>query len=195
MLKILYVTVNYQENPSGITDAPQIGWVLDSDQNGTYQTLYRLTICDADRMTVYDSGNVESSQSAHVVPAISLSDITTYTVFVSVQDNHGEQAEGTGSFITGYLSPERWVGDFISAENDAAEESFSTLLRKEFTVSSEVKDAYFIGSAHGLYNAYLNGYNSGTTGWPPDGPPISITFNIRFIRLLICYNRGIMPFV
>lgn len=170
MLKILSVTVNYQENPSGITEAPQIGWVLDSDQNGTYQTLYRLTICDADRMTVfYDSGDVESSQSAHIVPAISLSGITTYTVFVSVQDNHGEQAEGTGSFITGYLSPERWVGDFISAENDAAEESFSTLLRKEFTVSSEVKDAYFIGSAHGLYNAYLNGYKVGddwlAPGW------------------------------
>ena len=54
--------------------------------------------------------------------------------------------------------PEPWQGVFISAEPEADRtQSYGTLLRKEFSVSGPVKEAYLIASAHGLYHAYLNG--------------------------------------
>ena len=169
MLKIISLTTNYLKNPSGIIGIPQIGWAIESDKSCTVQTCYHLTIADSSGKVIYDSGEVLSSQSAHIETELGLEDITEYTVSVRVTDNYGETASSVSHFITGYQVSENWEGDFISVDCGYPAESFSTLLRKEFLVEGQVRDAFFIGSAHGLYNACLNGEKIGedwlAPGW------------------------------
>ena len=169
MLKIISLTTNYLKNPSGIIGIPQIGWAIESDKSCTVQTCYHLTIADSSGKVIYDSGEVLSSQSAHIETELGLEDITEYTVSVRVTDNYGETASSVSHFITGYQVSENWEGDFISVDYGYPAESFSTLLRKEFLVEGQVRDAFFIGSAHGLYNACLNGEKIGedwlAPGW------------------------------
>lgn len=172
MLKIDSIKTNYMTEPSGIIGSAQISWALSSDKRNVHQKSYRLRISKTGDFNdcVYDSGTVFSDESAHIRPELNLESITRYYIQVQVTDDLGETAQAQSSFITGYSHIDQWQGSFISVESpEDKDESFGTLLRREFVVSGKIKSAYFVGTAHGLYQAYLNGEKVGedyfTPGW------------------------------
>ena len=192
MLKITSVTTDFMIDPAGITAPPQIGWVLASDRENTFQSSYRLLL-SVGGDTVYDSGTVQSAESAHIVPEIRLRDVTSYEISVIVTDCHGETAAGSGSFLTGFRDPLSWQGTFITAEREEdRNESFSTLLRKDFSVASGIREAYFIGSAHGLYNAYLNGRKIGDDWLAPGWTSYNkrLQYQVYPVTSLLCEGKN-----
>lgn len=63
-----------------------------------------------------------------------------------------------------------WRGQFISAEPESdKEQSYGTLLRKEFTITKPLREAWLVSTAHGLYHVFLNGRRVGrdelAPGW------------------------------
>lgn len=170
MLEISEVTVNYLAGPSGVIACPQIGWKLVSDNRNTFQTNYRLIISKKSDFSepVYDSGLVDSCESAHIRPNLCLEDIVKYFIKVEVHDCHGESAVGSGEFISGFQNPKSWPAQFISAESDSdKDKSSGTLLRKEFYIEGPFTSAYFFGTAHGMYIPYLNGNKIGNDNLSP----------------------------
>lgn len=176
MISISKITVNYLENPMGITDTQlQIGWVMESDKMGVFQKFYELEIAvdDAFDHCIYKSGVVESDESAHVfVNDISLKSAEKYFLRVKVTDNLGESSPFSNSafFITGILDNDLWKAKFITVENkEDASNSKGTSLRKEFILNKPVKSAYAFTTALGLYEFYINGKKVGkdvlTPGW------------------------------
>ena len=118
-------------NPSGIdTFTPQFSWQLQSDDRGVVQTSYQLVVSkDADGSNpIYDSGIVESSQSANVTTALSLQPASRYYWHVTVNDNKGQKATSseTAFFETGLLSSDwsgaKWIKATDYSPQDAAEE-------------------------------------------------------------------------
>ena len=68
-LTVDHLRVQSLRNPNGIDVlSPQFSWQLHSDERNVVQTAYQLMIFnDAnDAQPIYDSGMVESSESAHV---------------------------------------------------------------------------------------------------------------------------------
>ena len=175
MLKINKLTLNYQVNPIGITKATQFGWIIESSNSNVLQTSYILQVgTDAKfESVVFDSGFVESEESAHVyAEGFTLEACTKYYFRVKISDNCGDESQWseTGVFVTALLDNKDWEGEFISAETiDDADNSKGTYVRRTFELKGKIKEAFVYTTALGLYNIFLNGEKIGndemTPGW------------------------------
>jgi alpha-L-rhamnosidase len=143
------------------------------------QEAYRLRI-KSDTETVYDSGEVMTSQSIEVAAeGFTPFPSGSYCFEVEVKDNHGCEATGNGYFEAApkSLSAAKWVEPPFPSVN--YEEPISlitsailkrrpklpvdkrllpvTLLRKEFQVKADLIKARAYVTAHGVYNIRFNG--------------------------------------
>ena len=174
MLKIKEIKVNYEKNPIGLWGKPQFSWIMESDKRNVAQTAYHLQIAEQDDFSnlVFDSGRVESAESAHVFASgWQMKEATKYylrvRVFTATEESEWQQ---DAYFVTALAGAKSWLGEFISAETKADKDnSKGTYVRNTFVVEKEVKEAYAFTTALGLYEFYLNGKKVGedmlTPGW------------------------------
>ncbi len=172
-------------NPIGIDAAqPRFSWQLDVEgKKGTaprdiLQTAYELRVAKADAgfsssSLVWNSGRVSSDQSIHITYAGSpLESGKQYFWQVRVWDNKGHASpwSSTQSWRMGMLQPSDWKAQWIEA-GFTEDESLRTpaLFRKRFNTNKKLKSAIAFITAHGMYEAYLNGQRIGdawlTPGW------------------------------
>lgn len=175
MLKINRIHMDYQENPAGLFEMPQFGWELESTRRNVIQKSYQLQIAEdpAFKKLIYDSGEKESGESAHIQPE----DVTLVSArkyYVRVKADDGIESSGwspTGFFVTALVEAEKWKAPFISAETDDSykECSKGTYVRGSFQVRKPVREAFALTTGLGLYNFFLNGRKVGedemTPGW------------------------------
>lgn len=163
MFYIQKLTIDYLQNPSGISEYPEFSWVMISDQKNVIQTSYCLQVGRDEefQILVYDSGKVRSDQSAQIQPKeFSMESLTTYYVRVKVWNNLEEESDWSkiASFITALMDKNEWKAEFISAETEEDKEvSKGTYVRGCFQVNKPVKNAYMVSTALGIYHSYLNG--------------------------------------
>ena len=159
MLKLYDLTIEYKHEPLGLDEVqPRFGWKLDSDQQDTVQTSYRLKVMQNGSI-VWDSGTVSSAQSIlneYLGP--NLAPRTAYTWTVTVTDNHGDTAEAASRFETGLLDGGAFEGKakWITSAFDK-DSPVSPVLYKEFAVTGTVQKARLYATALGMYEAELNG--------------------------------------
>ncbi len=175
MIRIKSLQLDYHKELIGITTLPQFSWIIESDEKNIVQKTYRLQFsAEHDFMNIiYDTGEVESDESAHVrIHNFDLISATRYYVRVSISAVNGESTGYSEpvSFVTALIDHEEWKASFITAEIDQdADNSKATCLRKEFIVRKGVKEAWAFTTALGLYKFYLNGQKVGedelTPGW------------------------------
>ena len=175
MLKVIDVKLDYEKNPVGIKKLPSFSWIIESDNSGVFQTHYRIQVLKSDTFDeiLFDSGIVDSSESAHVyIEGLALESTTKYYYRVKIKDNHNEESDWSevGYFVTALLDNAEWIGDFITIEtDDDADNSKGTYLRKEIEIKGSIKEAYLHSTALGLYHIYINGEKVGndelTPGW------------------------------
>lgn len=162
--------VNRLSEPQGISPdkAPTLSWVLSSKEHGTVQTAYEVEVSSGGRQ-VWASGRVESDNSAFVTYEGPLSPDTRYNWTVRVWDNHGKVSRKcAGSWTTG-LRPEDWQAKWVGKVGELT----PFKLRGALKASRPVRRATAYISAHGLYEASLNGQRIGedllTPGWTSYG--------------------------
>lgn len=114
-LDVANLRVEYRNNPIGIdTETPHFSWQLSSYKRATVQTAYQVVLATDAAMAsvVYDSGNIEGSESANVVLSnLTLEPETRYYWAVTVTDNHGETATSPkGFFFETGLMGSGWSG-------------------------------------------------------------------------------------
>jgi len=171
MIAIQKILMDYMEQPLGVEEMPQFGWVMESDGQNVVQTAYQLQLAkDAQfEQIVFDSGRVESAESAHVkVPDAALESCTTYYVRARVWTQHEESSwSKPATFVTAMVD-HHWQAQFISAETeDDWSNSKGTYLRKEWQLTKPVREAYVCATALGLYHLYLNGQPVGQDQMAP----------------------------
>ena len=169
MIKIKSIQVNYQNEPLGIVGPIQVNWKIESDKKAVIQKAYHLIVRKDDDI-VFDSGKVQSEESAHIPVDIKWKDICKYHISVKTYTADEESNWACTFFVTGYQDINRWQGEFVSAEPiEDADKSYGTMVRGTFEVAKEIASAYLVSSAHGLYRPYVNsvkvGYDELTPGW------------------------------
>lgn len=162
MFQVRKITINYQENPWGVTGSPQFAWVMESDGKGILQTAYRLQILEEeDAHPVYDSGRVNTAQSSQIrVEGFRTESLIRYAVRVKVWNNLGEESPWSqpAQFLSALKEVDQWKAAFISGETEKdAANSKGTYLRGTFFVKKPVKNARMVATALGIYHPYLNG--------------------------------------
>ena len=94
MLRAVKIRMEYLEQPVGLGALPRFGWVLESDRKNVVQKAYRLQIAKDPQFEslVYDSGLVESAESAYV-------EVPSYRE--AMPDGQGQESGRQGQESTG----------------------------------------------------------------------------------------------
>lgn len=171
-MRITEIKVNYLTKPTGITGNIQVGWLLESEERNAVQTAYQMQIALTPTFdsVVYNTGKVVNDESAHVeINKFVWESLTKYYLRVKVWDNNDIETDWQEtSFFSAVQSVEELTGTFISAETkEDADHSKGTYLRNTFTLKKEVKSAYMISTALGIYEVYLNGKKVGNDQLKP----------------------------
>ena len=173
-LKVDHLLTEDLPNPLSI-DAltPRFSWQLNAgNQRNVMQTAYEINVSDG-KHKIWSSGKVASDQSAYVdYKGEALKSSEKYTWQVRVWDNAGKPTAWSmpATFKMGLLTPTDWKAQWITP--DFVEDSVmrpSPLFRKEFQLKKKIKSATAYITAHGLYEAQINGHRVGnaylTPGW------------------------------
>ncbi len=160
-------------NPIGLDVAePRFSWQLASDKRDVMQTAYEIKVM-AGKKTVWNSGKVDSDSSVHVAyKGSSFQPGEKYFWQVKVWDNSGKASSWSkpAFFQTGLLNADNWKGKWIQVgfTEDSVNRP-SPLFRKEFHTSKKIRSAVAYITAHGMYEACINGKKVGnaylTPGW------------------------------
>jgi len=179
-IKIGELWVENKGNPMGIAVAqPRFSFACTSSANNVAQTAYevRLAASIADlqkgKSLLWNSGKVNSDRSLHILYNGSpLKSAQKYYWQVRVWDNQKNESGWStpGEFTTGMLQMQDWKASWI--EPGYQEDTVlrpSPMLRKEFKLSKKIRSARVLMTAHGLYEAFINGKKVGkgflTPGW------------------------------
>ncbi|RFM27788.1 alpha-L-rhamnosidase [Deminuibacter soli] len=164
-----------RENPAGVdAAAPRLSWQLVSDKRDVTQTAYEVKVSTAPngKGDSWSSGKVNSDSSVHVTyKGSALQPGKKYYWQVRVWDNSGKPSSwSTGAWWQMGVQAADWKAQWIQP-GYTEDETWRTspLLRKEFTTSKKIKHATAFITAHGLYEAQINGKRVGdaylTPGW------------------------------
>ncbi len=163
-------------NPIGIDAAqPRFSWQLASTKRNALQTAYEIIVTAPaiSKSGIWKSGKIKSDSSVMVAyKGLPLQSSTTYHWQVRVWDNDNKPTAFSEKaiFETALLHTTDWKASWIEPgyEEDTILRP-SPLLRKEFIVSKKIKSATAYITAHGMYEAQINGKRIGdaylTPGW------------------------------
>ena len=172
-VKIQYLLTENRANPIGLdATLPRFSWQLLSDKRGVAQTAYEILVLEG-KNAVWKTGKITSNQSVQVVYAGTLLQSNKkYNWQVRVWDENDKKSawSETAFFQMALMAVSDWKAKWI--EPGYTEDSVlrpSPLFRKEFTSSKIIITALAHITAHGMYEAQINGKRVGnaylTPGW------------------------------
>ncbi|MBL7738633.1 MAG: family 78 glycoside hydrolase catalytic domain [Chitinophagaceae bacterium] len=165
-------------NPIGLDVLqPYFSWQLISTQRNVTQSAYEIRVgtLPAALVTgegVWKSGKINSGQSIYVpYGGATLASGKKYYWQVRVWDDKGTASawSAIAFWQMGLLKPSDWKAQWIEPGYTEDKEFAAPLLRKEFSSGKKIKSATAYITAHGLYEAQINGKRVGdaylTPGW------------------------------
>jgi alpha-L-rhamnosidase len=173
-VKVMNLLTENLSNPIGLDVAtPRFSWQLISGQRNISQTAYEIIVTGG-KETMWKSGKVMSDQSVHVPYAGKpLNSGKKYTWELRVWDNNGKASPWSepAFFQTALFSPSEWKAKWIEAgfaEQDSMNRP-AQYFRKQFSSTNKIVSATAYITAHGMYEAHINGKRVGdyylTPGW------------------------------
>ncbi|WP_202624307.1 glycoside hydrolase family 78 protein [Steroidobacter agaridevorans] len=199
-MSIVNLRCEYLVDPLGIDErAPRLSWILESERRGARQMAYRIRVAstaeklaagEADR---WDSGRVESGQTAHVVYAGSpLSSRDACHWDVEVWDENDCAARSAwAAWTMGLLEASAWTAHWICAPTEIigrdAQATAPTLIdsgtpamfRREFDVPGPISRATLYVSARGVFELRANGRRVGDDIFAPEWTDYDMRIHYR----------------
>jgi alpha-L-rhamnosidase len=174
--RITKLLTENKPDPVGIDQAqPRFSWQLAGEQKNILQKAYSVQVFAAgnEKKPVWNSGKINSVQSVFVSYAgPALESGKKYSWQVTVWDNQNENPaiSEKASFQMALLHKSDWKAKWIIPGNTEEDPMRpSPLFRKEFTTKKKISSATAYITAHGMYEAQINGQRVGdayfTPGW------------------------------
>jgi alpha-L-rhamnosidase len=179
-----YLRCEYRIDPLGIdVTEPRLSWEMHDVRRGAKQTAYQILVAStpeklaADQGDLWDSGKVESNQTASIeYRGESLKSRTRCHWKVRIWDHEGKASAWSrpALWTMGLLTPEEFQGKWIGREPAGEKQEPKSalqgcpLLRHEFTVDQPLRRATLYASALGVYRMHLNGKSVGNDYFTPD---------------------------
>ncbi len=172
-VKVQQLLCENLKDPMGLdVEQPRFSWQLSSPQRNIQQTAYELRVT-SNAKEIWSSGKVPNDSSVHVAyKGQPLQPDTRYSWQVRVWDNKGKASPWSAPAFwhTGLLNKANWKAQWIVSGLPAdSANGISPFLRKTFTTAKKVQSATAYITAHGLYEAQINGKRVGdaylTPGW------------------------------
>ncbi|MFK7808279.1 MAG: family 78 glycoside hydrolase catalytic domain, partial [Saprospiraceae bacterium] len=173
----------YKVNPNGIaTPHPRMSWQLSARENerAVLQVAYQIQVAEKSndlktgKALLWDSGKQQSDQSIHIAyGGPKLKPKKEYHWRAKIWNNKKEESNWSeiAHWEMALLDTSEWIAQWIEPVLEERENAYnpSPLLRKEFQLNNSITKARLYITAHGLYEAFLNGKQVGdelfTPGW------------------------------
>lgn len=154
--------INRLRAPMGIDPGEVlVSWMCD---DGVKQTAFRVKF-ESCGDVIYDSDEVNSAEMKYRLP-IKIDSRTRVDVSVALRDEKGVWGEEVGTFFETGIAKGDWTAKWIDPEPihpeytkfaiDDKPLNVASYLKKEFQLD-EIGNARLYITAHGVYNAYING--------------------------------------
>jgi alpha-L-rhamnosidase len=172
----------YLENPLGI-DArePQLSWQIASSNRGAAQSACQVqTAFDSANLSagadlLWDSGKVDTDRTAipYRGPALHSGQRVYWHTRAWDQDEGVSAWSEPAWWEMGLLEEHDWTAEWVEVGWDEDPNAFkpSPYLRRGFKIDAPVKSARLYVTAHGLYEAWLNGQRVGDQLFTPGYTP------------------------
>lgn len=178
-VKIQDLLVENLSNPIGLdATSPRLSWQLLSGKRNVSQTAYEIRVgtipnLSKEKELQWASGKIDSDSSVQVTyKGQTLQSGKKYYWQVRVWDNYGNTSpwSETSFWQMGLLDSNQWKAKWIESDLDKdAEQRPAIHFRKEFQTSKKIVSAIAYITAHGMYEAMINGKRVGnfylTPGW------------------------------
>ncbi len=168
-----HLRCEYLVNPLGIdAAAPRLSWLITDDRRGARQTAYRVLVAgDAARLARdegdrWDSGRVESSETAHIVYAgrpLCSKERVWWKVQTWDAEGRCSPWSAAAKWSMGLLAPEDWGAEWIgdAREVSGIDPAPPPMFRKSFDPGGPITRATVYITALGLYELRINGRRVG----------------------------------
>ena len=163
-------------NPLGMdVSTPRFSWKLVSDKRNEMQSAYRVEVSEKSNFSgqVWDSGKVKSDSSVFVTyKGQPLQSGKKYFWRVQIWDNAGKSSGWSAPawWQTALFHESDWKAQWITPgyQEDTVMRP-CPLMRKQFAANKKIRSAVAYITAHGMYEANINGKRVGdaylTPGW------------------------------
>jgi len=166
-VQVSTLTVEHRSNPIGLDEIqPKFGWILSSQNRNVMQTAFEVQVNEKEDMSgkfLWKSGKVTSDASTNVLYKGELpSTGKRYFWRVRVWDNKGKSSgwSAVNYFQMALLNIADWKASWI--ESDLKEvKRLCPQFRKAFSSTKTIRSATAYITAHGMYEAYINGKKVG----------------------------------
>ena len=160
-MRAVSLKTEYMQNPCGIDILnPRLSWLC---KDGLRQTAYEIRALSGER-EIWNSGRVESG-NMYAFPEAALTSREHVEWCIRLWDEKGEAGEWskTASFEMGLLERKDYCAQWINPELDCDPlvHKPASYLQKRFTIPAAFDRARLYITAHGLYEASLNGTRVG----------------------------------
>lgn len=166
-VEITSMRVNRLNNPVGIApdESVTFSWICKSQTTNNFQTAYEIVVSEQGRK-IWSSGKVESDNSTVVRYEGPLKSDSRYTWSLRVWDKDKKVSKRcTASWATG-LTTADWQAKWIGVKSQKTQPIH---LRHETSIKKRIARATAYVTAHGIYEAFINGERVGeyelTPGW------------------------------
>ncbi len=181
-LKPVNLRVEYKTNAFVDVPAPRLSWELQSAVNDQVQTAREILVASSvallssDKADIWRSGKINSDATHHITYAGKpLGSGSTYCWKVRSWDKNGRPGpwSETAYWHTGLMQQNDWKAAWIGYDVNALSVNKdyhlppSPYLRKEASLSGNIKKANLYVSALGLYEFYINGKRIGDDHFAP----------------------------
>lgn len=172
-VKVQHLLTENRNNPIGIdVQQPRFSWQLASDQRNIMQTAYEIVVSGA-KGPIWKTGKVMGDQSVQVPYAgPALESTKKYTWQLRLWDNSDKPSAWSepAFFQTALVKPEDGKAKWIEAgfQEDSVNRP-AILFRRQFGLNGKIASATLYITAHGMYEAQINGKRVGDAylapGW------------------------------
>jgi alpha-L-rhamnosidase len=177
-LQVDNLVCEYKTNPIAIeAPNPRLSWKLVTELRNIKQAAYEIRVgANAVSLTkgkniLWTSGKVLSDQSIHVSyagPALTSRQKCYWQVRVWSDQNHVSPWSMVNYWKMGLLKPQDWTAQWIQ-DNYVSDTTGgpSPMFRKVFKIEHKIRAAHLYITAHGVYEAQLNGKRVGDDYFSP----------------------------
>ncbi|GIK74575.1 MAG: alpha-L-rhamnosidase [Chloroflexota bacterium] len=181
-ISIQHLRTEYLENPLGI-DARRLRleWRIEADARGVVQSAYQVQVADAlNNLTqgenlLWDTGKVTSDAAFVRCTGVEMRPRRRYFWRVRVWDEQDRASAWSEPawWEMGLLDPKEWTAEWIEVGWDEDPEAFKPcpFFRRAFRLDAPARSARLYITAHGIYEAWLNGQRVGDQCFTPGFTP------------------------